>query len=319
MVLISDLVIQGAQMLLVLLLAPFFTGFVRKLKARLLLRQGPPLTQPYLDLMRLMRKEVVLADTASWLFRVIPYLVFAATWVAASLVPTFRTGLLFSWSADLIAIIALLGSGRFFLALAGLDVGTSFGGIGSSREMMIASVAEPAMIMMVFSLALIAGSTQLSTVAEFMASPQVGLRVSLGLALIALVLVAIAENGRIPVDNPATHLELTMVHEAMVLEYSGRHLALIELAAMLKLLLYVSIIACVFTPWGLAIGDASIAARLIGAGLYIVKLAFAGLALALFETSIAKMRIFRVPDFVGAALMLGFLGALLLFVSRTLK
>ena len=153
MVVIRDLAIQGAQMLLVLALAPLFTGFVRKVKARLVRRQGPPLLQPYLDLVRLARKEVVLAESASWLFRVIPYLVFAATWVAASLIPTFRTGLLFSWSADLIAIIALLGSARFFLALAGLDVGTSFGGIGSSREVMIASLAEPAMLMVVFMLA----------------------------------------------------------------------------------------------------------------------------------------------------------------------
>src|SRR6185369_17504934 len=155
-------------------------------------------------------------------------LVFAATWVAAALIPTFATGLLFNWSADLIAIVAILGSARFFLALAGMDVGTSFGGIGSSREAMIATLAEPAIIMVVFTLALIAGSTQLSTVAEFMGSPQVGLRVSLGLALVGLIMVAVAENGRVPVDNPATHLELTMVHEAMVLEYSGRHLALIE-------------------------------------------------------------------------------------------
>jgi formate hydrogenlyase subunit 4 len=180
MVLIRDVIIQGAQMLLVLLLAPLFTGFVRKVKARLLRRQGPPLIQPYLDLIRLTRKEVVLAENASWLFRVIPYLVFAATWVAAALVPTFRTGLLFSWSADLIAIIALLGSARFFLALAGLDVGTSFGGIGSSREVMIASLAEPAMIMIVFTLALDRRLDAAVDVAEFMASPQVGLRVSLG-------------------------------------------------------------------------------------------------------------------------------------------
>src|SRR5580765_217065 len=230
MVLIRDFAIQGAQMLLVLLLSPLFTGFVRKVKARLLRRQGPPLLQPYRDLIRLLRKEVVLAHSASWLFRVIPCLVFAGTWVAASLVPTFRSGLLFSWSADLIAIIALLGSARFALALAGLDVGTSFGGIGSSREVMIASLAEPAMIMIVFTVALIVGSTQLSTMAGVLLSPAVGLRVSLGLALIALIMVAIAENARIPVDNPATHLELTMVHEAMVLEYSARHLAMIELA-----------------------------------------------------------------------------------------
>ena len=252
MALIGDLAIQGTQVALVLALAPLLTGWVRKCKARLTRRRGPPLLQPYRDLLRLMRKEVVLADSSSWLFRVAPYLIFAATWVAAALVPTFATGLEFSWSADLIAIIALLGSARFFLALAGMDVGTSFGGIGASREVMIASLAEPAMIMIVFSLALLAGSTQLSTVAAYMLSSNVGLRVTLGLALVAMIMVAIAENARVPVDNPATHLELTMIHEAMVLEYSGRHLAVIELASSLKLLLYVSLIACVFVPWGLA-------------------------------------------------------------------
>ncbi len=318
MALILDFAVQGAQMLLVLLLAPLLTGFVRKVKARYLRRQGPPLLQPYRDLVRLMRKDVVLAENASWLFRVIPYLIFAATWVSASLVPTFRTGLLFSWSADLIAIIALLGSARFFLALAGLDVGTSFGGIGSSREVMIASLAEPAMIMIVFTLALIAGSTQLSTMAGYLVSPAVGLRVSLGLALIALIMVAIAENARIPVDNPATHLELTMVHEAMVLEYSGRHLALIELATSLKLLLYVSLIACLFVPWGLAAPAAGLAALAIGVAAYLGKLALGGFLLASFETAIAKMRVFRVPEFLGAALMLGLLATLLLFVSRSL-
>jgi formate hydrogenlyase subunit 4 len=318
MALIADLMIQGVQMALVLLLAPLLTGFVRKVKARLLRRRGPPLIQPYRDLLRLMRKEVVLADNASWLFRVAPYLIFAATWVAAALVPTFATGLLFSWTADLIAIIALLASARFFLALAGMDVGTSFGGIGSSREVMIASLAEPAMLLIVFTVALVAGSTQLSAVSAFMTSSEVGLRVSLGLALVGLVIVAIAENARIPVDNPATHLELTMVHEAMVLEYSGRHLAMIELAAALKLLLYVSLIACLFAPWGLAGADAGLAALAVGVGAYLAKLAAGGFLLAVFETAIAKMRVFRVPDFLGAALMLGLLGALLLFVSRSL-
>ena len=314
---ILDLAVQGAQMLLVLLLAPLLTGFLRKVKARLLRRRGPPLLQPYRDLGRLLRKEVVLAENASWLFRTIPYLVFAMTWVAASLVPTFRSGLMFSWTADLIAIIALLGSARFFLALAGLDVGTSFGGIGSSREVMIASLAEPAMLMVVFTLALIAGSTQLSTVIAFMASSEVGLRVSLGLALFALIMVAIAENARIPVDNPATHLELTMVHEAMVLEYSGRHLALIDLAASLKLLLYMSLIGCVFMPWAMAPAGVGIAALAIGIVAYLGKLAVGGFLLALFETAIAKMRVFRVPEFLGAALMLGLLATLLLFVSRS--
>jgi formate hydrogenlyase subunit 4 len=316
MELIRDLAVQGTQMILVLLVAPLITGFVRKVKARLLRRQGPSLLQPYRDLLRLLRKEVVLAENASWLFRAIPYLVFSATWVAAVLVPTFAAGLLFSWAADLIAIIALLGSARFFLALAGMDIGTSFGGIGSSREMMIASLAEPAMIMIIFSLALLAGSTQLSTIAEFMLSPNVGLRVSLGLALIALIMVGIAENARVPVDNPSTHLELTMVHEAMVLEYSGRHLALIELASSLKLLLYLSLIACVFVPWGLTPAGAGWMAYLLGVAAYMAKLAASGIGLAVFETAIAKMRVFRVPNFLGAALMLGLLGVLLLFVSR---
>lgn len=318
MELIGNLTIQLLQMLVVLLPAPLLTGFVRKVKARLLRRRGPPLLQPYRDLIKLAQKEVVVAESASWLFRAAPYLIFAATWVAAALVPTFATGLLFSWSADLIAIIALLGSARFFLALAGMDVGTSFGGIGSSREMMFATLAEPAMIMIVFSLALIAGSTQLSYVAEFMLSPAVGLRVSLGLGMIGLVIVAIAENARIPVDNPATHLEVTMVHEAMVLEYSGRHLAMIELSSQLKLLLYISLIACIFLPWGLAPAGAGLAAYLVGAAGYAGKLAAAGVLLALFETTVAKMRVFRVPDFIGVALMLGLLATLLRFMSGSL-
>src|SRR5580765_5079272 len=318
MVVISDIVVLGVQMLLVLLLAPLLTGFVRKIKARLVRHQGASMFQPYRDLLRLLRKEVVLADNASWLFRVIPYVTFAAIWVAAALVPTFATGLLFNWTADLIAIVALLGSARFFLALAGMDVGTSFGGIGSSREVMIAALAEPAMLLIFFCMALVAGSTQLSTVANFLASSYVGLRVSLGMALIALIMVALAENARIPVDNPATHLELTMVHEAMVLEYSGRHLALIELAAQVKLVLYVSIIACVFFPWGIVTAGAGPAAYLGGMAVYALKLAAAGFALGVFETLIAKMRVFRVSDFLGAALMLGLLGTLLLFVSGSL-
>ena len=318
MVLMRDFAVQGIQMAFVLALAPLLTGFVRKCRAYLQRRKGPSLLQPYRDLARLLRKEVVLAENASWLFRTVPYLGFAATWVAASLVPTFAHGLLFSWSADLIAIVALLGSARFFLALAGLDVGTSFGGIGSSREMMIASLAEPAMIMMAFTLALVAHSTQLSTIAETMSFAHAGLRVSLALALVALVLVAIAENGRIPIDNPSTHLELTMVHEAMVLEYSGRHLAMIELSAQLKLLLYFSLIGSVFLPWGLAQPEGSPLAYTAGVILYLAKLSAGAVLLSLFETATAKMRVFRVPNFLGVALMLGLLGTLLLFVSGTL-
>lgn len=315
---IADLLVQGVQMALVLALAPLLTGFVRLIKARLLRRRGPSVIQPYRDLVRLMRKEVVLAENASWLFRVAPYLIFAALWVAAALVPTFATGLIFSWAADFIAIVALLGSARFFLALAGLDVGTSFGGIGASREMLIASLAEPALIMVVFTVSLLAGSTQLSAVAEVLNGPAVGIRVSLALALVALIMVAVAENGRIPIDNPATHLELTMVHEAMVLEYSGRHLAMIEIGASLKLVLYVSVLACIFCPWGIAAAGDGPAAFLVGIGAYVAKLALGGAALAFFETSIAKMRVFRVPEFLGAALMLALLATLLLFVTKSL-
>ena len=316
MAMIRDFLVQLTEMLLMLSAAPLLTGFVRKCRAHLQRRRGASVFQPYRDLGRLLRKEVVLAESASWLFRAAPYLIFAATWVAAALIPTFATGLMFSWSADLIAIVALLGSARFFLALAGLDVGTSFGGIGASREMMIASLAEPAMIMMVFTLALIAGSTQLSSIAEAMTFAHVGLRVSLAFALVALVLVAIAENGRIPIDNPSTHLELTMVHEAMVLEYSGRHLAMIELASQVKLLLYLSLIACVFAPWGIAGPESPIWVYATGIIAWAAKLAIGALLLATFETVTAKMRVFRVPNFLGAALMLGLLGTLLLFVSR---
>jgi formate hydrogenlyase subunit 4 len=310
------LLVQAAQMVLVLALAPGLVGFTRIVRARLLRRKGPPLLQPYRDLVRLVRKEAVVADNASWLFRNAPYFIFATTWVAAALVPTFAMGLHFSWSADLIAITALLGSARFFLALAGMDVGTGFGGIGSSREMLFATLAEPAMIMIAFVVALVAGSTQLSAVANFMMT-HATLRVSLGLALIALIIVALAENGRIPIDNPSTHLELTMVHEAMILEYSGRHLAVIELAAFLKLLLHISLIACIFAPWGLATPSSGVSPLLFGVVTYVGKLMVGGTLMVVFETSIAKMRVFRAPEFLGGALMLGFLGTLLLFVSRS--
>ena len=314
--LMLELAIQGVQMAIVLTAAPLLLGFTRAVRARLLSRQGPPLLQPYRDLARLLRKEVVLAENASWLFRSAPYMVLAATWVAASVVPTFATGLYFSWTADLIAITALLGSARFFMALVAMDVGTSFGGIGASREMMFATLAEPAMLMIFFTVALVAGSTELSYVANFMLT-HASLRVSLGLALFALIIVALAENARIPVDNPATHLELTMVHEAMVLEYSGRHLAVIELAAALKLLLYISLIVCIFFPWGIAPHGAGPIGYALGVFAYLSKGTVAAVLMVLFETSIAKMRVFRVPEFLGVALMLGLLGILLRFMSRS--
>jgi formate hydrogenlyase subunit 4 len=309
---------QVLQMALVLVLAPGLTGLVRVIKARLLGRRGPPLIQPYRDLIRLLKKDVVLAENASWLFRVTPYLVFTAIWVAAVLLPTFTTALALTATADLIALVALLASARFFLALAGMDVGTSFGGLGSSREMMIAALAEPAMLMVIFSVAILFRTTSVSLIVDITLAGGIGLRISLALALISLVMVAIAENGRIPIDNPATHLELTMVHEAMILEYSGRHLALIEAASMVKLLLYMALIACIFAPWGIAGPDNGPLAVLVGLITFVGKLAVGAVLLAGFETSVAKMRVFRYGEFLGGALLLSLMGAIFLYVSTGL-
>jgi formate hydrogenlyase subunit 4 len=304
-----DLVAQGVQMLLVLALSPLVIGFTRKLKARLLRRKGPPIIQPWRDLIRLLRKEVVLAENASWLYRSAPYMIFAMTWVAASLVPTFATGLMFSWSADLIAIIALLGSARFFLALAGMDVGTAFGGMGSSREMTISSLAEPAMLLAVFTLAMTVASTNLSTVIAHLATAPLQLYPSFIFAALAMVLVAIAETGRIPIDNPATHLELTMTHEAMILEYSSRHLALMEWASMMKLFLYGVLLANLFIPWG--VGQ-TFTLQAIAWGLTAItcKLFVLGIMLAIAETGLAKMRLFRVPKYLSLAFILSLIGLL---------
>jgi formate hydrogenlyase subunit 4 len=316
MALIVDLFLQAVQMALVVAVAPAVVGVTRKVKARLLRRIGPPVLQPYRDLWKLMHKEAVLAHNASWIYRTAPYLIFAATWVAAALVPSYATGLLFSWSADLIAIVALLGTARFTLALAGMDVGTAFGGIGSSREMMIASLAEPAMLLIVFTVALVAGTTQLSAVATLFSTGSVGLRVSLGLGLFAFLFVAVAENARIPIDNPATHLELTMVHEAMVLEYSGRHLAMIEAASAVKLVLYFSLIACLFAPLGIAGPGAGVSDYALGIAAYLGKLTVLAVLLPIGETSVAKMRVFRYPLFVGSAFAAAALAVFLLFVSK---
>jgi formate hydrogenlyase subunit 4 len=316
MAVMIEIAAQGLQMLLVLLVAPLMLGITRKVKARLLRRVGASVFQPYRDLWKLMHKEAVLAHNASWLYRVTPYLLFATTWVAAALIPTYSTGLIFSWSADIIAIVALLATGRFALALAGMDVGTSFGGIGSSREMLIASLAEPAMLLVVFAVALIAGTTQLSSIADHMIHGSVGLRVSLGLGVFALIFIAIAENARIPIDNPATHLELTMVHEAMVLEYSGRHLAMIEATTALKLTLYFTLLVCLFAPFGMATNEKTIAAMALGIAIYVAKLVVLAVLLPIGETAVAKMRVFRYPVFLGSAFATAALAVFLLFVSQ---
>ena len=257
-----------------------------------------------------------MAHSASWVFRTAPYVTFASVWLAASIVPVFTTDIFLAQAADLIALVALLGVARFWTALAGMDVGTSFGGLGASREIMIASLAEPAMLMVTFSLSLVSGTTQPAQIIAFVLGGNVGIEVSLGLALAAMVMVAIAENGRIPIDNPSTHLELTMVHEAMVLEYSGRHLAMIEAAAMVKLTLYMALIACLFAPWGMAQPGADFPAIAIGMASFMLKLFVLASGLALFETAIAKMRVFRYADFLGGALLLGLLATIFLYVSE---
>ncbi len=315
MALIGDFFMQGVQMFLVLAVAPGLIGLVRKIRARLLRRTGAPVIQPYRDLLRLMRKDALLAHNASWMFRVAPYVIFAAIWIAAALTPTFATGLMFNWTADLLAIVALLAMARFALALAGMDIGTPFGGLGSSREMMVSALAEPAMLMIVFTTALLAGTTQLSQIAAHLATQPFVLRASLGLALIAMIIVSLAENARIPVDNPSTHLELTMIHEAMVLEYSGRHLALIEAASALKLVFYFSLLACLFFPYGIAMPQEGLAAQILGIVFWLLKLSGLAVLLAVGEVAVSKMRLFRVAEFLGGALVLGLIAMVLLFVS----
>jgi len=296
------------QALLYAALAPLLVGWIRKLKARLQNRRGAPVLQPYRDLRKLLLKEARVAHTASPLFRAAPYIVFVAIWLAAATVPLVAVSLPTAAIADIIVLVGLLALARFFLALAGMDVGTAFGGMGASREMLVSALAEPAMLMAVFTLAMSAHSTNLASVIDYQLDA-FALRPSFLFALGGLTLVALAETGRIPVDNPATHLELTMIHEAMLLEYSGRHLALMEWAAQIKLLLYGALIANIFFPWGIA---RSFAPADLGIGLaaVVLKLLALGAALALGETVLAKMRLFRAPAFLNLALLLALLGLL---------
>jgi formate hydrogenlyase subunit 4 len=300
--------LASLQGLLVLLAAPLLVAWVRRVKARLQNRRGVSLLQPYRDLWKLFGKEALVAHTASPVFRAAPYVVFGATWLAAATVPLLATGLPSAAIADVIVLAGFLALARFFLALAGLDVGTAFGGMGSSREMLIAALAEPAMLTAVFTLTMTAHTTNLSAVIEYMVAAPLALRPSVLFALAALTLVAIAETGRIPVDNPTTHLELTMIHEAMILEYSGRHLALMEWAAQIKLLLYGVLIVNVFFPWGIATEEHTMAAVSLAALVLLVKLAVIGTALAVAESVLAKMRLFRAPLFLNLAFLLALLG-----------
>ncbi|HUL11356.1 MAG TPA: NADH-quinone oxidoreductase subunit H [Methylococcaceae bacterium] len=289
--------------------APLLAGWIKCIKCRLQNRKAPSVFQPYRDLRKLYRKQPIVPHPASWIFRAAPYIVFASTVLAAAFVPLVAVNLPTARIADVIVLVGFFALGRTFQVLAGMDIGTAFGGMGSSREMTIASLAEPAMLMAVFTLAMSAHTTNLSQAMNYVHDTGLVLRPSFVFALGSLMLVAIAETGRIPVDNPATHLELTMIHEAMILEYSGRWLALIEWASQIKLMLYGVLIANIFFPWGIA-QDFSLPALGWGVAMIALKLAVLAVILALSEAVFAKMRIFRVQEYLSFAYLLSVLGML---------
>ncbi|MGH8672563.1 MAG: respiratory chain complex I subunit 1 family protein [Burkholderiales bacterium] len=302
---------QLMQSLLVVTIAPLFVGWVNCTRAWLQNRRAAGVLQPYRDLHKLFIKEAVLADNASRLFRTAPYILFGAMWLAAGIVPVIAVDLPFAPAADAIALVGLFALARVAMALAAMDIGTAFGHLGARREMMVAFLAEPALLMTFFTASLISHSTSLTTIVNVIAHTQFTLYASMAFAAIAFLLVLLAENARIPVDNPATHLELTMIHEAMVLEYSARHLALIEWASGTKLLVYVTIGIALFAPWGIAQAGAGIGIAFAALAL---KLTAAGAGLALLETLLAKLRLFRVPELMATAFLLSMIGLLTHFL-----
>jgi len=313
---VTEYLLAVGQALLALALAPGLVGFVRWLKARLQNRRGAPPWQPYFELRKLFGKEVVMSNNASWLFRFAPYMVFGSAVAVTLLIPLVFAPLLFDSVGDLLVVVYLLLLGTFFLALAGLDPGTAFGGMGASREMTVAAIAEPTIALAIFGLALGAGSTNLGRIViQTLADPAAVVRPGHLLAFAALFIVTLAETGRLPVDNPATHLELTMIHEAMILEYSGRYLALIEWAAGLKLLIFFALLANLFVPWGVAV-VLTPAALGIAVGALTVKLAALGVAVAVIETRVAKLRLFRVPELLGLSFVLALLAVTSSFLLR---
>lgn len=318
MVVFLGLLAQLLHAALILAAAPLVVGGTRWVKARLLGRRGPHPLQPLRDLLKLLRKRPVLAEGSSLVTRAAPYVALAATVLAALLVPSFAQGMALAPLADLILIAGLLALARMALALAGLDAGTAFGGLGAAREMTFAAFAEPALLASVLVLAVLAGTANLDAIAALFREGGQGLRVSLLFVLLALMAVALAEDARVPVDNPATHLELTMVHEAMLLEASARHLALWEAQAALKLTLWLALLVAIFLPFGTAPAGAGPIAWVAGLLLWLGKMGALCLALAVFETAIAKMRVFRVPEFLGAALLLALLAAALVFITTGL-
>jgi len=314
---LQAVILVVAQTIVLLAVSPFIVGLIRKVKARLQCRRGASVFQPYADLAKLFRKQPVVSTTTSWIFTATPYILFASTLAAGLLVPVFASHTPLNFAGNIIALVYLLALGTFFLILAGLDAGSAFGGMGSSREAIVASLTEPAMILSIFAIALTAGSTNLSTIVhktalleDIVTDPSPHL-----MAFAALFIVTIAETGRVPVDNPATHLELTMIHEAMILEYSGRYLALVEWAAGLKLLVFLTLIANIFAPWGIA---TNLAPGAVGLGLaaYLVKVSALAVVIGCIESMFAKLRLFRVTDLLGVAFILALLGLLFFYVLR---
>ncbi len=309
MSLVSGTLLQFLELAIALAFAPLLTGWVNQCRAWLQNRTAPPITQPYRQFAKLFEKEAVLAHNASSLFRGAPYIIFACMALASLIVPTLSTDLPFGPAADAIALVGIFALARIFIALAGMDVGTSFGTLGARREMLIGFLAEPALLMVFFTMSLIAHSTSLNTIVEVLAHRESVIYPSLAFAGVAVTMVSLAENARVPVDNPTTHLELTMIHEAMILEYSGRHLALIEWASTLKLYVYSCIGLALFFPWGIPQGT-GLENLLVALPALVLKLAIGGFLLAVIETLSAKMRIFRAPEFLGTAFMLAVIGML---------
>ncbi len=306
----SGILTQLVAVLLSVALAPLFSGWLAQCRAWLSNRSAPPLWQPYLCLRKLFAKEAVIAHDASPLFRAMPYVLFALMVAAAAIIPSLSTDLPLAAAADAIALVGFFALARVGIALAGMDIGTAFGTMGARREMMIGFLAEPALLMVMFTSSLVSGSTLLPTIAETLRGQALALHPALDFAAVAFVIVLLAENARIPVDNPTTHLELTMIHEAMVLEYSARHLALIEWASSLKLFNYVCIGFALFMPWGLAAHADGLAWLLPALPALLLKLAGAGVGIALLETLSAKLRIFRAPEFLASAFLLAVIGLL---------
>ena len=302
------------QVAVVLGAAPLVTGLIRKTKARTQRRRGAGLFQPYADLAKLLRKEVVISPIASWIFRATPAIVLGSTLAIALLIPTVAAPVPLGWMGDIITVIYLFALGRFFVALAGLDAGSAFGGLGSSREMSIASIVEPAMMLAVFTAAATAGSTNLGVIAGRLAgAPAAMLNPARLLAFAGLFIVTLAESGRLPVDNPATHLELTMIHEAMILEYSGRYLAFIEWASQVKLVIFLALLANMFFPLGIA-ADLSPFALALGTAAILAKVLLLAVVVALVESTNAKLRLFRVPELLTVAFILSLLALILYFI-----